>query len=43
MHCVPVIQDYLETTLRDWAAGRVRLIERWVCEGKMAPVNPDHL
>ena len=43
MHGAPVIQDYLETTLRDWTAGRVRLIDRWIGEGKMAPVNPDHL
>ena len=43
MHGAPVIQDYLETTLRDWTAGRVLLIERWIAEGKMAAVNPDHL
>lgn len=43
MHRAPVIQDYLETTLRDWTAGRVRLIERWIDEGKMARVDPDHL
>ena len=43
MHGAPVIQDYLETTLRDWTAGRVRLIERWIAEGKMAAVDPDHL
>lgn len=43
MHGAPVIQDYLETTLRDWTAGRVRLIERWMDEGKMARVQPEHL
>jgi TetR/AcrR family transcriptional regulator len=43
MHRAPVIQDYLETTLRDWTAGRVRLIERWMDEGKMARVDPEHL
>jgi TetR/AcrR family transcriptional regulator len=43
MHGAPVIQDYLETTLRDWTAGRVRLIERWMAEGKMARVQPEHL
>jgi TetR/AcrR family transcriptional regulator len=43
MHGAPVIQDYLETTLRDWTAGRVRLIERWIAEGKMAKVDPQHL
>jgi TetR/AcrR family transcriptional regulator len=43
MHRAPVIQDYLETTLRAWTSGRVRLIERWIAEGKMAPVDPEHL
>ena len=43
MHGAPVIQDYLETTLREWTSGRVALIKRWILEGKMAPVNPDHL
>ena len=43
MHGAPVIQDYLETTLRDWTAGRIAVIERWIAEGKMAPVDPRHL
>lgn len=43
MHGAPVIQDYLETTLRDWTTGRAALIQRWIDEGKMAPVNPGHL
>jgi TetR/AcrR family transcriptional regulator len=43
MHGAPVIQDYLETTLRDWTMGRAALIQRWIDEGKMAPVNPQHL
>ncbi|MBS0564733.1 MAG: TetR family transcriptional regulator C-terminal domain-containing protein [Proteobacteria bacterium] len=43
MHGAPVIQDYLETTLRDWTAGRAALIQRWIDEGKMAPVDPRHL
>lgn len=43
MHGAPVIQDYLETTLRDWTTGRAGLIQRWIDEGKMAPVDPEHL
>ncbi|MBI1219686.1 MAG: TetR family transcriptional regulator [Rhodobacteraceae bacterium] len=43
MHGAPVIQDYLETSLRDWTQGRVALIQRWIDEGKMAPVDPSHL
>lgn len=43
MHGAPVIQDYLETTLRQWTEGRVRVIRRWIDEGRMAPVDPHHL
>lgn len=43
MHGAPVIQDYLETTLRDWTEGRVKVIRRWIDEGQMAPVDPRHL
>ena len=43
MHGAPVIQDYLETTLRDWTEGRIAVIQRWIDEGKMAPINPRHL
>jgi len=43
MHGAPVIQDYLETTLREWTAGRAALIQRWIDEGKMAPVDPRYL
>ncbi|WP_413872193.1 TetR/AcrR family transcriptional regulator [Albidovulum sp.] len=43
MHGAPVIQDYLETTLRDWTEGRAGVIRRWIAEGRMAPVDPNHL
>ena len=43
MHGAPVIQDYLETTLRDWTEGRIAVIQRWIDEGKLKPVNPRHL
>jgi TetR/AcrR family transcriptional regulator len=43
MHGAPVIQDYLEGTLRDWTDGRIRAIQRWIDEGKMAPIDPRHL
>jgi TetR/AcrR family transcriptional regulator len=43
MHGAPVIQDYLETTLRDWTDGRIHAIQRWIDEGKMKPVDPRHL
>ncbi|MFD2441912.1 TetR family transcriptional regulator C-terminal domain-containing protein, partial [Paracoccus kondratievae] len=34
MHGAPVIQDYLETTLRDWTAGRAAVIQGWIDAGK---------
>ena len=43
MHGAPVIQDYLETTLADWTEGRMQVIQRWIDEGRMNPVNPRHL
>lgn len=43
MHGAPVIQDYLETTLREWTDGRMKAIQRWIDEGKMDPIDPRHL
>ncbi|MTI16116.1 TetR family transcriptional regulator [Rhodobacteraceae bacterium RKSG542] len=39
----PVIQDYLETSLRDWTQSRIDIINRWIAEGQIAPVDPRHL
>jgi TetR/AcrR family transcriptional regulator len=43
MHGAPVIQDYLETTLREWSQGRIAVIQRWIDQGQMTPVDPAHL
>lgn len=43
MHGAPVIQDYLETTLRVWTEGRMRAIQKWIDEGQIAPIDPRHL
>ncbi len=43
MHGAPVIQDYLETTLREWTADRASVIQTWIDEGRMAPVDPYQL
>lgn len=40
MHGAPIIQDYLETTLRDWTESRIRVIRRWVDEGHIRPIDP---
>jgi len=43
MHGAPVIQDYLETTLAEWTDGRMNILQTWIDQGRMAPVNPRHL
>ncbi len=43
IHRAPVIHDYLETTLRDWTASRVAIIEKWIAAGKIARVEPRYL
>lgn len=39
----PQIQDFLDTTLKEWTASRVIIIERWIAEGKINPINPNYL
>ena len=43
MHGAPIIQDYLETTLRRWTETREAVIRRWVDEGRIRPVEPKWL
>ena len=43
MHGAPVVQDYLEHTLRAWTEGRAAILRRWIAEGRMRPVDPSHL
>ena len=40
MQGAPIIQDYLETTLRDWTDTRIALIERWIDAGRIQSVEP---
>ena len=39
MHRAPLIQDYLESQLTEWTAGRAAVIDRWAREGRIAPVD----
>ncbi len=39
----PIIQDYLQTTLGAWTDSRIEVINRWIAEGLIDPVNPRHL
>ncbi len=40
MRGAPVVQDYLETTLRDWIERRSQVIDHWVASGQLRPVDP---
>ena len=39
----PEIQDFLETTLRDWVVARSAVVERWVESGALRPITPKTL
>jgi TetR/AcrR family transcriptional regulator len=39
----PIIQDYLEVTLREWTDSRTGMIQRWIDEGKILPIEPRYL
>lgn len=43
MHGAPIIQDYLETTLREWTETRIAIIQRWIDEGLIDAVDPRYL
>jgi TetR/AcrR family transcriptional regulator len=40
MQGAPIIQDYLEVTLRDWTETRMEAIRRWIDAGLIRPVEP---
>ncbi|MFI5011950.1 MAG: TetR/AcrR family transcriptional regulator [Hyphomicrobiales bacterium] len=40
MRGAPVIEDFLETTLRDWVANRETIFKRWIAQGKLRPIEP---
>ena len=40
MQGAPIIQDYLEVTLRDWTETRIAVIEGWIAAGDIDPVDP---
>ena len=35
----PIVQDYLEGELRRWTADRIRVIDGWIAEGRIRPIN----
>jgi TetR/AcrR family transcriptional regulator len=43
MRGAPVIQDFLDTALAQWVAERSRIVQRWIAEGKLRPIEPKYL
>ncbi len=43
LHGATEIDDYLRADLRKLVDAKARVIERWIADGKMAPVDPRHL
>jgi len=43
IHGAPQIGDFLKHELQDWVDAKAKVIEGWLKEGKMRPVDPRHL
>lgn len=43
IHNAPIIQDYLETTLKEWTGTRESVIQGWIDAGLIEAVEPKHL
>jgi TetR/AcrR family transcriptional regulator len=39
----PFLQDYLAETVKPWLESRENIVNRWVAEGKLAPISARHL
>jgi TetR/AcrR family transcriptional regulator len=39
----PIIQDFLETTLRDWVKSRESVLNKWISSGHIKPIEPRFL
>ena len=39
----PYLQSFLRTEVREWVRERVGVIQQWIDQGRMAPVDPVHL
>lgn len=43
IHGAPVLNDYLNTDFKIWLQSKVTIINNWVEQGLIDPVNPHHL
>lgn len=43
LHGAPVLGSYLKKDHREWMCGKAEIMQNWVAQGKMDPVNPFYL
>ena len=43
MHGAPVLSSYLKKDFRDWLRSKAQIMDSWVAQGKMDPVDPFYL
>jgi TetR/AcrR family transcriptional regulator len=43
LHSAPVVKTLLATELRELVTAKASVLQGWINEGRMAPVNPVHL
>ena len=43
LHGAPEVDDYLRDQVHRWVQDKARVIDRWVAEGRMRPVDAPHL
>ena len=39
----PIVQDYLEGELRSWTNDRIAVMDHWIADGRIRPINPRNL
>lgn len=40
MRGAPVIRDFLDTTLAEWVRARGAIVEKWIADGQLRPLDP---
>ena len=43
IHGAPHLQDYMNNEFKTWVRRKVRVIDAWIMQGQIRPVNPLHL
>ncbi|MCK5575458.1 MAG: TetR family transcriptional regulator C-terminal domain-containing protein [Sphingomonadales bacterium] len=40
IHGAPFMMDYVQTTVKDWFEGRLAVVQKWIDDGKIDPIDP---